>query len=77
MSCCLWKLICLWEAYVALSRATSLEGLEIVGFDPSRVLAHPRVIEWQSSWQAQRAREEEMDMDWVIEQYHSSTDISL
>jgi hypothetical protein len=24
------------EAYVALSRATSLEGLEIVGFDPSR-----------------------------------------
>lgn len=65
------------QAYVALSRATSLEGLEIVGFDPSRVLAHPRVIEWQSSWQAQRAREEEMDMDWVIEQYHSSTDISL
>lgn len=65
------------QAYVALSRATSLEGLEIVGFDPSRVLAHPRVIEWQASWQAQRAREEEMDMDWVIEQYHSSTDISL
>lgn len=65
------------QAYVALSRATSLEGLEIVGFDPSRVLAHPRVIEWQASWQAQRAREEEMDMDWVIEQYHSSTGISL
>lgn len=36
MSYCLWKLIYLWEAYVALSRATSLEGLEIVGFDPSR-----------------------------------------
>lgn len=65
------------QAYVALSRATSLEGLEIVGFDPSRVLAHPRVIEWQASWQAQRAREEEMDMDWVIDQYHSSTDILL
>lgn len=65
------------QAYVALSRATSLEGLEIVGFDPSRVLAHPRVIEWQASWQAQRAREEEMDMDWVIEQYHSLTDISM
>ncbi|OJA07958.1 hypothetical protein AZE42_05930 [Rhizopogon vesiculosus] len=65
------------QAYVALSRATSLEGLEVIGFDPSRVLAHPRVIDWQASWQAQRDQEEEMDMDWAIEQYYSSTDISV
>jgi hypothetical protein len=40
-------------------------------------MAHPRVIEWQASWQAQREQEEEMDMDWAIEQYHSMTDISV
>ncbi|CAD6887500.1 unnamed protein product [Tilletia controversa] len=34
------------QAYVALSRATSLEGLQVLGFDPSKVMAHPRVINW-------------------------------
>ena len=49
------------QAYVALSRATSLETLEVLNFDPSkyalrcfvinahalhRVTAHPRVIAW-------------------------------
>ncbi|KAG2222751.1 hypothetical protein INT45_013115 [Circinella minor] len=31
------------QAYVALSRATSLEGLQILNFDESKVMAHERV----------------------------------
>jgi ATP-dependent DNA helicase PIF1 len=31
------------QAYVALSRATSMAGLQVLRFDPSRVLAHDRV----------------------------------
>lgn len=34
------------QAYVALSRATSLEGLQVCNFNPTKVMAHPRVIEW-------------------------------
>lgn len=32
------------QAYVALSRATSQEGLRVLGFDKSKVMAHPRVV---------------------------------
>lgn len=32
------------QAYVALSRATCQEGLEVYGFDKWKVMAHPRVI---------------------------------
>ena len=31
------------QAYVALSRATSREGLQILRFDPRKVMAHPKV----------------------------------
>ncbi|KAF8203146.1 hypothetical protein BJ912DRAFT_343704 [Pholiota molesta] len=31
------------QAYVAISRATSMEGLELHNFDPSKVMAHPFV----------------------------------
>lgn len=31
------------QAYVALSRATSREGLQILRFDPNKVMAHPKV----------------------------------
>lgn len=31
------------QAYVALSRATSMTGLQVMSFDPSKVLAHDRV----------------------------------
>jgi ATP-dependent DNA helicase PIF1 len=31
------------QAYVALSRATSMEGLQVMRFDPKKVLAHERV----------------------------------
>lgn len=34
------------QAYVAISRATCLEGLQILNFHPDRVMAHPAVIEW-------------------------------
>ncbi|CAK5280080.1 unnamed protein product [Mycena citricolor] len=56
------------QAYVALSRATSMEHLEIANLQPSksvlaagtkcterlivnrRIQAHPRVMEWESTW---------------------------
>lgn len=34
------------QAYVALSRATSQHGLQVLHFEKSRVMAHPRVIEF-------------------------------
>ncbi|RFU24339.1 hypothetical protein B7463_g12002, partial [Scytalidium lignicola] len=37
------------QAYVALSRATSQEGLEVHNFDKSKVMAHPRVGEFYNS----------------------------
>lgn len=37
------------QAYVALSRATSQAGLEVLNFDKSKVMAHPRVAEFYNS----------------------------
>lgn len=37
------------QAYVALSRATSQEGLEVHNFDKSKVMAHPRVAQFYNS----------------------------
>jgi len=37
------------QAYVAISRATSLEGLQIIGFQASKVYAHPAVVEWSKA----------------------------
>lgn len=34
------------QSYVALSRATSLDGLQVLNFDPRKVVAHPRVLDW-------------------------------
>lgn len=34
------------QAYVALSRVRSLEGLELVSLDRSKIRAHPRVVEF-------------------------------
>lgn len=34
------------QAYVALSRATSQQGLRVLGFDKSKVMAHPRVVDF-------------------------------
>lgn len=37
------------QAYVALSRATCQEGLQVKGFDKKKVMAHPRVAEFYNS----------------------------
>jgi ATP-dependent DNA helicase PIF1 len=34
------------QAYVALSRATTKEGLQVMRFEKSKVMAHPRVIQF-------------------------------
>ncbi|KAJ5894268.1 ATP-dependent DNA helicase PIF1 [Penicillium taxi] len=34
------------QAYVALSRATSQAGLQVTGFEPRKVMVHPKVIEF-------------------------------
>lgn len=36
------------QAYVALSRATSQEGLQVTRFEPRKVMVHPRVIDFYS-----------------------------
>ncbi|PPQ98949.1 hypothetical protein CVT24_003576 [Panaeolus cyanescens] len=37
------------QAYVALSRATTLEGLQVLNFDPNKVKAHPKVVAWSKT----------------------------
>ena len=37
------------QAYVALSRARSLDGLSVTSFDPKRVKAHPKVLAFYQS----------------------------
>ncbi|GJE93501.1 ATP-dependent DNA helicase PIF1 [Phanerochaete sordida] len=34
------------QSYVALSRAATMEGLQVLRFDAKKVMAHPKVIEW-------------------------------
>lgn len=37
------------QSYVALSRAASMDGLQVLRFDPKKVMAHPKVIEWSKT----------------------------
>lgn len=37
------------QAYVALSRAVSQEGLQVTGFEPRKVMVHPRVVDFYSN----------------------------
>ncbi|SJL08531.1 uncharacterized protein ARMOST_11896 [Armillaria ostoyae] len=39
------------QAYVALSRVSSVEGLQVLGFDCNKVQAHPKVLEWSKTLQ--------------------------
>jgi len=39
------------QAYVALSRATSMKTLEVLNFQPTKVMAHPRVLAWQRGFE--------------------------
>ncbi|VDB85347.1 unnamed protein product [Peniophora sp. CBMAI 1063] len=40
------------QSYVALSRAATMDGLQVLGFDPKKVVAHPKVIEWSKTLQS-------------------------
>ncbi|TFY59772.1 hypothetical protein EVG20_g7664 [Dentipellis fragilis] len=37
------------QAYVALSRATSLDGLQVLNFSPDKVFVHDKVRQWSAS----------------------------
>lgn len=37
------------QAYVALSRATTQTGLQVTGFEPRKVMVHPRVIDFYAN----------------------------
>ena len=45
----LWKVFEKGQAYVALSRATTREGLQILHFDAKKVMAHEKVAEFYRS----------------------------
>ncbi|THH28278.1 hypothetical protein EUX98_g5905 [Antrodiella citrinella] len=46
------------QAYVALSRATSMEKLQVLNFDPAKVMAHPRVMAWMEEQTGARYNDE-------------------
>ncbi|OXH20987.1 ATP-dependent DNA helicase PIF1 [Cryptococcus neoformans] len=47
------------QTYVAISRAVSLDGLEILNFRPDSVKAHSKVINWARPYEEEQAAEEE------------------
>lgn len=50
------------QAYVALSRATTQEGLQVLRFDKQKVMAHPRVITfYQKLYSAESAFKKKRD----------------
>jgi len=53
------------QAYVGLSRATSLDALQVLNFDSSRVIAHSVVVQWHEDnlLQEQQHQEFENEMD--------------
>lgn len=74
------------QAYVALSRATSLDTLEVYNFNPSKIMVHPRVLNWHEDIEREEVmtvethdEEEscctEMDMDEAAEAYWSGSKI--
>ncbi|EGG06192.1 uncharacterized protein MELLADRAFT_87345 [Melampsora larici-populina 98AG31] len=42
-------MVLLGQSYVALSRGISLEGLQMLRFEPHKVMAHPEFIKWSKS----------------------------
>ncbi|KIR52308.1 ATP-dependent DNA helicase PIF1 [Cryptococcus gattii Ru294] len=47
------------QTYVAISRAVSLDSLEILNFRPDSVKAHSKVINWARPYEEEQAAEEE------------------
>jgi|UniRef100_A0A2N9FCN8 ATP-dependent DNA helicase PIF1 len=47
--------------YVALSRMRSLEGLQLQGFDPSKIKAHPKVLQFYKSFASEQDKEGKAD----------------
>jgi len=58
------------QAYVALSRATSLGSLEVYNFDPGKIMAHPRVLAWMDKINSQKCTnmEDEMDFNTTVDE---------
>lgn len=44
------------QAYVALSRVTSVESLQLLSFNPKSIKAHPKVLAWYDSNLAKNAK---------------------
>ncbi|KAL4268423.1 ATP-dependent DNA helicase PIF1 [Pleurotus pulmonarius] len=65
------------QAYVALSRATNMDHLQVLNFNASKVVAHPRVISWYQDLELKHEAfhvdefEDEMDDEEAIAAYHS------
>ncbi|GAA94772.1 hypothetical protein E5Q_01427 [Mixia osmundae IAM 14324] len=51
LKCDLAKVFERGQAYVALSRACSLESTQILNFNPSKVTTHPKVVKWYQQLQ--------------------------
>lgn len=51
------------QAYVALSRAVSREGLQVVNFDRTKILAHDKVIEFYKTLESTEAVLEKLGQD--------------
>lgn len=51
------------QAYVALSRATSMEHLQVLNFNPAKVVAHPRVLVWHNCNQEDMHVDEDDEID--------------
>ncbi|OCF40183.1 hypothetical protein I317_06007 [Kwoniella heveanensis CBS 569] len=49
------------QTYVAISRAVSLENLEIRNFRADKIMAHPRVVQWAQPLEQEQKDEEEWD----------------
>ncbi|KAF7306584.1 ATP-dependent DNA helicase PIF1 [Mycena indigotica] len=54
------------QAYVAISRATSLEGLQVLNFHSSKVMVHSHVVKWYSACQDMAMRQQADDDEWEI-----------
>lgn len=71
------------QAYVALSRAVSKEGLQVTRFEPRKVMVHPKVIEFYSNLVSitdilhgkkgrPKIEENDMDQERLFDHVHGS-----